>query len=88
MNQKETALTMIEDLRQRKEKIKRSIVFLNNEIINCDMAIRDLRIAIGKIENEEKKTTIEKPKETLIQKHNRLQREIAELEIQLGVNLK
>lgn len=83
MNQKEIALKMIEDLRERKEKIKKSILFLNNELTNCDIQIRDIRQSIPKEEIAEKQ---EKPKETLAQKHNRLTREIAELEIQLGVN--
>lgn len=86
MSQKEITLKFIEDLRKRKENIKRSIMFLNNEIINCDMQIRDLRIYLGRLENEDKKTNTAKPIETLAQKHNRLLREIAELEIQLGVN--
>lgn len=84
MNQKEIALKMLEELRDRKEKLKKSILFLNDEIIKCDMTIRDLRITIARIDNEAKQIKTVKPVETRLQKYYRLQKELAQVNMELA----
>lgn len=85
-DQQKIGLALIEQLRNRKDVLKEHRDKIDSEIIEIDIQIRDIRQSLPKLAEPEpaKKTT--KPKETLIQKHKRLQREIAEIELKLGVN--
>lgn len=85
--QQKVGLAMIEELRKRKETLKSSRQKIDNEIIEVDIQIRNLRQSLPKMAEPEKPVKTQKPKETLIQKHNRLLREIAEVESKLGANI-
>lgn len=85
--QQKVGLAMIEQLRQRKEELKYHMNIIANDIIQIDIQIRNIRQSLPKITEPEKPVKTQKPKETLIQKHNRLLREIAEVESKLGANI-
>lgn len=76
MSQREVALTFIENLRVRKEKIKNSIAFLQNEIITIDIQIRDIRQHMPLKQKIPKRLTHE---QKLQNKLDRLTKELDEL---------
>lgn len=78
--EQKTTIASIEHLRIRKDGLKKSIIFLNNEIVNIDIEIRRLRILLPTLAPiKEKPKRITKHKETLEETLARLEKTIEDM---------
>lgn len=83
MSQREALLTFTEELRRRKAVIKDSIAILENDIMQIDIQIRDIRQRIP--QTEPKIAKIVKERMTPEQREEaKLQKRIAELDNELA----
>lgn len=84
------ALAFMDSLRARKEAIKASIAFLNNEVVNIDIQLRTIRQSLPAMQPQEekpKRTSTKKTDQEIIAEltamNEKLDKEIARLK---GVN--